>query len=282
MPSYYTYDYFDITNKDFDKIYGGEIKNQDANTNVASREFVLPLFFNTEKHMLYNINKNEDHYNFNLTKNIHNDNIIKGHWFKIPPGWSLIDISPIIDAEKWGGKRWLDARPFDWGKSSYREWYDNTYRIAAIDYLSQKITPRGIRTGNGLLTDEGIETYLTVNDSEDTEKLKAYFTSLPLEDLEKFMQFNRWYDYDNYDIYDESNVNNKMDKARADWAEIGFLKLLASYWHVNNIQNDKPVGNINEWWWCANNYIWGNFPPLYWGYADLLNHAQIKYVPLFY
>jgi hypothetical protein len=37
--------------------------------------------------------------------------------------------------------------------------------------------------------------------------------------------------------------------------------------------------DVDDWWWYANDYIWNNFPPLYWGYADLLNHAQIKYVP---
>jgi hypothetical protein len=27
----------------------------------------------------------------------------------------MIDISPLVDEDNWGGKRWLDARPFDWG-----------------------------------------------------------------------------------------------------------------------------------------------------------------------
>ena len=284
-PSYYTYDYFDITNKDFDTIYGGEVNKESNSLEDARREYTLPLFLNSEKHMLYNINKNADHYNFKLTKNIHNDNIIKGHWFKIPPGWSLIDISPIIDADKWGGKRWLDARPFEWGETDeqYRLWYDNVYRVAAVDYLSQHITNKGINIGNELLEQEGLVPVLEPSDWVNTQKLKNYFSTLPLEQLEKFMQFNRWYDYDNVDIYSNNNtVANQTNKNRADWAEINFLKLLANYWHVNKIQNKKPVGDVNDWWWYANNYIWGNFPPLYWGYADLLNHAQIKYVPLFY
>ena len=41
-------------------------------------------------------------------------------------------------------------------------------------------------------------------------------------------------------------------------------------------------GDINEWWWYACNYIWENFPPLYWGFADILNKAKIDYTPLFY
>ena len=48
----------------------------------------------------------------------------------------------------------------------------------------------------------------------------------------------------------------------------------------------KPLRNINgdisDWWWYACNYFWSNFPPLYWGMADMLNKIQIKYTPLFY
>ena len=62
---------------------------------------------------------------------------------------------------------------------------------------------------------------------------------------------------------------------------------------VNNIEeflrfsdNDNYMyncnGDINEWWWYACNYIWENFPPLYWGFADILNKAKIDYTPLFY
>jgi hypothetical protein len=43
-----------------------------------------------------------------------------------------------------------------------------------------------------------------------------------------------------------------------------------------------PCGDLDDWWWYANNYLWANFPPLYWGYADLLNKIEIDYTPLFY
>jgi hypothetical protein len=63
--------------------------------------------------------------------------------------------------------------------------------------------------------------------------------------------------------------------------------MLANYWRVNMNRAATPNGDrvswagadVDDWWWYANDYIWNNFPPLYWGYADLLNHAQIKYVP---
>lgn len=284
FPSYYTYDYFDITNEDFENIYGGEVNKRVVPLDDARREYVLPLFLNTEKHMLYNLNKNEDHYNFKLTKNLHNENIIKGHWFKLPPGWSLIDISPIIDAQKWGDKRWLDARPFEWGNNNdkYRVWYDNVYKNAAIDYLANSINGRGISIGNQLLQESGSDKHFSPSGDFSGKDLKEYFKTLTLDELENYMQFNRWYSYDTTDIYDTNNLSTELNKRRADWAEIGFLKLLANYWRVNRICNGKSIGDINDWWWYANNYIWGNFPPIYWGYADLLNHAEIKYVPLFY
>lgn len=282
-PSYYTYDYFDITNQDFDTIYGGEINRKTNPLRDAKREYTLPLFLDTERRMLYNLNKNENRYNFKLTKNIHNENIKKGHWFKIPPGWSLIDISPIVDAEKWGGKRWLDSRPFEWGNFSdgYRTWYDKVYQVTAIDYLSENITQLGIEVGNAEMASVGSERSFDPTDYNNHKELKQYFSSLTLEELENYMQFARWYNYDSVDLYGDG-ISSQINRSRANKTEIGFLKLLANYWHVNRIYNQKPVGDVDEWWYYANNYIWENFPPLYWGYADLLNKAEIKYVPLFY
>jgi len=40
--------------------------------------------------------------------------------------------------------------------------------------------------------------------------------------------------------------------------------------------------DISDWWWYACNYVWANFPPLYWAVADMLNRLQIKYTPLYY
>ena len=75
-------------------------------------------------------------------------------------------------------------------------------------------------------------------------------------------------------------------KRKEQQAEYGFLKLLHQYWRINTdavIDGVSPcTGDINEWWWYACNYIWENFPPLYWGFADILNKAKIEYTPLFY
>lgn len=282
-PTYYTYDYFDINNNDFENIYGGEINQITNPLKDARREYTLPLFLDSERRMLYNLNKNENRYNFKLTKNIHNDNIEKGHWFKLPPGWSLIDISPVLDKDKWGGKRWLDARPFEWGNTAqqYRVWYDKVYQTAAIDYLSNHITSAGIEIGNSEQLDEGFGDIISPSYYNDSARLKTFFESLSLRELENYMQFARWYNYDNDNFYSD-DVSSQINRNRANNAEIGFLKLLANYWRVNRLCNGQPIGDINDWWWYANNYIWENFPPLYWGYADLLNKAEIKYVPLFY
>ncbi len=104
MPQWFTDDYFDIKTDGITK---------------------AELFLNTETEMLYNINNPEyvednpesyaNFYKYKPTKKIYNDNIQKGHWFKLPCGWSLIEITPVCDEDEWGGKRWLDARPFDWG-----------------------------------------------------------------------------------------------------------------------------------------------------------------------
>lgn len=275
-PLYYTYDYFDISNEGFEDIYGGEININ--NVEDAQREYVLPLFLDSDRRMLYNINKNDNFYNFNLTKNIHNDNIKKGHWFKIPKGWSLIDISPVIDKDKWGGKRWLDARPFDWGNPNpeYQTWYDKVYQTAAIDYLSYNITREGILKGNEDAANSGSSNHISADYYNNPTVLKDYFSGLQLWELENYMQFARWYRYDDQNIYETPQ------RAKAERAELGFLKLLANYWRINLVCNNKPSGSVDDWWWYANNYIWENFPPLYWGYADLLNKAEIKYIPLFF
>jgi len=58
----------------------------------------------------------------------------------------MIEISPVVDEDIWGGKRWLDARPFDWGDTNevnkdctrqHREWYENILLAVTKDYLSK-------------------------------------------------------------------------------------------------------------------------------------------------
>ena len=90
--------------------------------------------------------------------------------------------------------------------------------------------------------------------------------------IEDYMQFRKWY----------SNDNKELLQWRREKAEIGFLKLLTIYWRAYDKEEKSQSwseADVEDWWWYANSYIWNNFPPLYWGYADLLNRAQIKYIP---
>lgn len=273
--SYYTLDYLEINNNGFDEIKGGEVARTVGTQNFERRSYVRPLYLDTEKRALYYKKESTDRYKIGNTKVYLNDNIEKGRWFQIPPGWSLIDISPVIDENIWNGKLWLDARPFDWGNTieSYQSWYDKIYREAAIDYISENITSLGIQVGNSYDN-------ATILETDTPSQIKSKLKQFDLPVIENYLQFARWYDYDN--AFGANDYDKTLNKKRAERAEIGFLKLLAAYWRVNILKNGKAVGDIDNWWWYANNYIWENFPPIYWGYADLLNHAEIDYTPLFY
>lgn len=306
IPDYYTYDYLDISNKEFDKILDVSDCGCDLDYEV-NRLAIKPLTLDTHRRMLYNKSipvwksdrtydgikwqeQNPDlldnFYKVKQQKILFNDNIEKGTWFKLPPGWSLIDISPIVDEDAWGGKTWLHAASFKWGTNDEKErkWFNKVYRAAAEVYLAENCPQHIIEQYNG-------------SPIEDSDKLE-FFKSLELSDLEQYMQFRRWYvepdnDYENAKKGDLGENRNKkgtikglgyeMLRRKTEQAEYNFLKLLAEYWRINQFdENELPNGDIDDWWWYASNYIWANFPPLYWGYADLLNKAQIEYTPLFF
>lgn len=241
MPGWYTQDFLDITTKGIEN---------------------TTLFLDSEKRMLYNIinpeyNKDKietykNWFNYKPSKKILNDNIEKGHWFKLPPGWSLIEVTPICDEDNWGGKQWLDGRPFDWGyggekgqKQLIQEHFDKIYEIAKADFTaSTGITEFNFRKNNEY------EQYRN-NDGTYNDKFA-------------------------YEYYRTKEIQN----------EYRFLKIIHEHWRLQKgIKLSEEVtikGTIEEWWWYACNYIWAHFPPLYWGYADILNDAEIKYTPLFY
>lgn len=315
IPNYYTFDYFDISNKDFDKIgYCSCGCDNCEEISEVNRPTIKPLILDSEKRMLYNISnpkwksdrtlkglewqksnsdKLDNYYNFKPVKTIFNDNIEKGHWFKLPPGWSLIDVSPIIDEDAWGGKTWLHASAFKWGTNSKteRDWFNVVLRTAMEDYIVKYCPKHIIKKYSGM-------------DNVPPQELSAYLKSQPLEKLEEFIQFRFWYSDD--ELYGENvagyadgvkgpngeNIDKKdtlrglgfeFVRRKTEQAEYRFLKLLAEYWRINQLdENGMPCGDLDDWWWYANNYIWANFPPLYWGYADLLNKIEIDYTPLFY
>lgn len=241
MPQWYTKDYFNIKVNDLD------IKN---------------LKLDTDKRMLYNTYRDElkntripydsAYYHFDEKKNILNDYIDKGHWFKLPPGWSLIDILPVCDENDWGGKQWLHARPFKWGydmsdpiQRIIREEFDKVFDAVCNDWERQ-----------------GKDIHFRKEDNYNYLRLTDEF------------------------LYEHQRFMNMHD-------EYEFLKLLQTLWKTKKGQyrtidkNGNKIkveikGTIEEWWWYACNYMWENFPPLYWGYADILNDATIEYTPLYY
>lgn len=288
LPGYYTYDYLDINSTGFEDIGSKE---------EGPRDTALPLFIDFDTRMLYNINEPEinsedeqlkhNFYNFKPTKQVFNDNIERGHWFQLPPGWSLIDISPIVDEDIWGGKRWLDARPFEWGTTSttLREDYNDVYEAAAREYISQACPDWELRNDTYSAEIEASEDLeVAIPEGAAADEVNSALSSVSREGLENYLQFRKWYGgipkapdkgtY-NYFLYE-------LQRSRAEYAEYGFLKLLATYWNVWAKDKKSYTGDVRDWWWYANSYIWHNFPPLYWGYADLLNKLQIKYVPEYY
>lgn len=252
IPQFMTFDYLEINNNNFNKITSSGI-NQPT------------LTLDSEKRMLYNIITGYDRipqsdhrdYRADTTKLLFNENIEKGHWFKIPPGWSLIDISPVVTNSIWGGKRWIDGRkPFIWGENNHdnRVDFEKVYRLAASRYLSEK------------------------NRLNNFDPITA-----SLDEVDEKLEFRKW--NSGYNDYNLDSTGIDAEKFISKWQrdEYGFLKTLADYWRVyHSDSNGQIASDVNAWWWEANNYIWDNYPPLYWGYADLFNEATIEYVPQYY
>ena len=156
VPQFCTFDYLDISSDNFDQI---EQNNCGCETEqeVSDREKRQPiktLTLNSESRLLYNEKEDEwnsedvdlqdNFYKVKKTKINFNDNIKKGKWFQLPPGWSLIDVSPILEEKDWGSKRWLDARPFYWGtindneRNNFNEIYKTTIKIFIQNFYQMK------------------------------------------------------------------------------------------------------------------------------------------------
>lgn len=287
------------------KKYSALIKTLDSTIGVGG--FLNDLlddeyYLNTDKRMLYtNTNNNGNEFDYMQKKVLMNNAIIKGKWFKLPPGWSLLSIEPIIDETAFGGKRWEDARPFDWGyggdinrnKREVQQLFDFVHDLAKQEFLDaysrDKIVDKIIPMNN-LLNDGDLDGELI--------KFKVWY-----EKQKEFHLTNN-----NGKNYFAQSLYNKY----ASDGEYQFLKTINSIWSAisgffswsaeNGVFIDPdseeelslkdydvtglPLrcinADISDWWWYACNYLWANFPPLYWGAADTLNNIQVKYIPLFY
>lgn len=337
IPSYYTEDYLEINSNNFEDILTCECETECDVTGAPDRSTIKPLYVDFEKRMVYNINepkwenKEDDmnnFYDFTPKKRIFNDNIEKGSWFKIPPGWSMIEILPVIKESVMEGKRWMDAEQFTWGNTTevFRQHYDKVYEQAILEYVSQNC-PIEILTHKYINVETKFDPYKTYSkdgseydiiSSEvnlSAQNIKTFLSRLSLDQLENYINFNKWLGYYSqysipdgwagrigadvaaryngknpffYKVWEDNrdtilNVHFEIQSKRMSDIERGFLKVLNDFWRINTPDaNGLPSGNIHDWWWYANSYIWANFPPVYWAYADLLNEAEIDYTPLFY
>ena len=252
-------------------------------------------YLNSDTHMLYALEEPKgSEFNYKPNKIVMNEAITKGKWFKIPPGWSMIAIEPVMDESLYGGKRWIDARPFDWGYGGDRN--NNQKEVSQLFDL--------------------------VYDYADSHFRDIYYSelnnALPQEERDSYWEtpFNKWYEskiYGNDNLFmveyyyhqryraeqeflsiiddfwnmispyyawtARKGVYQQADRDKA--AENGQLYLDAKF-DVDGIPIHSITGHISDWWWYSVNYLWGNFPPIYWTTADMLNNMKIEYTPLFY
>ena len=253
-------------------------------------------YVNSDTHMLYTTaNPYGAEFVYKPNKVVMNEAITKGKWFKIPPGWSLISIEPVVDESIWGGKRWEDARPFDWGYGG-----DLNSQPREVQQLFDYIYEKAKNEFFEVIPEEKVEVIIPVNHRS-------------VNGNDELFKFNMWYaeelEYamENHNYFGLSYYH----KLRND-GEYEFLKIINGLWNMiapyfkwtsqkgvwidpdteqSPTLDDYDVtglplrcinADISDWWWYACNYLWANFPPLYWAMADMLNRIQIKYTPLYY
>lgn len=252
---------------------------------------------NTEERILYSTeNPYGMEFVYKPSKNIMNGAITKGSWFKLPPGWSVLCVEPIVDENAVSGKRWLDSRPFDWGyggdsyghKREVQQLFDYVFKEAETEFLKSQFNEKEI--------EEIMETEIKTDETHDKSN---------------YFRFNFWYKKKIDNLTETDFFAKRYYVHKQQYAEYAFLKIINEIWQLispfyswtaekgayfdylhddYSAQeydiNNKPLrtinGNISDWWWYACNYLWANFPPVYWGAADLLNSLEIKYIPLFY
>lgn len=290
----------------------------------------------SKKQLLYTTN---NEYGISLLatdeKSIENRSIYKANWFKLPPGWSLITVEPIMQESVYEDKTWNDSRPFDWGyggdidghkrevqqlyeavfKKAKEEFFSRYYRKtneaynAKIPYIYNNIVnPNQVKVENNQIVDEDslikFKTWYADEIDAFTPPSRANYSDTDAApDL-----FKKKMNYFRYEYY--LRLRNK--------GEYCFLKIINNIWQsvakyytwtagngihyrestYKNIKaqtncvvlspddydtENRPLrcinGLIDDWWWYACNYLWANFPPIYWSMADLATKMKIEYVP---
>lgn len=261
----------------------------------------INLIFDSERRLLYNEIEDEEKYERITKKVVYNDHIKTGNWFQIPSGWSLIEITPVLLEGTFSGKRWADSKSFVWGGmgEEERSIFNLCEQKAIVRYVTDNSPIDNLKvdypdrcyqfTDNFDYTDKAaVQAALEERKAPSTHP--PYYQFLNDDEytaqLENYIQFKKWYEgnsgYQSY-IQGESTIGKGFWDSYVARTELGFLKLLNSYWRLAHLdENGFPTSDVEDWWWCANNYMWTNFPPPYWGYIDVLNEARIEYIPEYY
>lgn len=265
-----------------------EASFHDKNDNVPAQ---LNLIFDSEKRLLYNEIEDEEQFEKTIKKVVYNDHIKTGNWFQIPPGWSLIEITPVLLEGTFKGKRWLEARPFIWGGMGADEKaiFNICETKAIVDYLvSSSPTDNLIRDyGNLGFPELANRTDLSREEINNVIKNQGSLSDDEYRSkLETYIQFaNWWMENDGYESYAGGviSIGKGIWNTQIARTELDFLKLLNNYWRLAHLdKNGFPTSDVEDWWWYASSFIWSNFPPAYWGYVDVLNEAKISYIPQYY
>jgi len=205
--------FLDAVGEGYDKVFTGErrkytIEDRDKleesgnysklihtlDTTIGINGFINDLlddyyYLNSDTRMLYTTaNPYGMEFVYKPNKVVMNDAITKGKWFKLPPGWSLICVEPVVDESLWGGKRWEDARPFDWGyggdlnknKREVQQLFDFIFNLAREEFF--KIYPE--EDILKIIPAENLEGY-SRNGNE------QFGTELPVDEL---LKFKVWYE----------------------------------------------------------------------------------------
>ena len=300
-------DYYGLKEKEYKDNDNISIKlKRKINERLSFNQSILKLipdlyYLNSEQRILYSNYSNKNGFNLITKKSISNEAIVKGKWFKIPPGWSLISIEPVFDINDIGNENWNDSRPFDWGYSGdlnnnpreVQQLYDSIYNIALDIFNKLKIDKKY----NDI-------SFITIDDDD---KNTIETNTNPI--------FCHWYEntIKSFDGGPQQNAIVPYLKYMRYSAELDFLSIINDLWSIiapyyswtqqkgvyfspdsedddvenvtdpiTGINKRQITNSINDWWWYACNYIWSNFPPPYWSMIDTFNDIKIKYIPLFY
>lgn len=193
-------------------------------------------YLNSNEHMLYTTaNPYGMEFVYKPNKIVMNDAITQGKWFKIPPGWSMITIEPVVNENAWGGKTWQDARAFDYGysgdvsghKREAQQLFDYVFDQARNEFFS--LYPIDYIKNNNIVVNDSIR-----NDNGEIITINSKDEKIGTEDLiDELLKFKIWYqEFTNQ--YKEENyylIYGYYKKLQQD-AEYTLLRCIHDFWSI--------------------------------------------------